>query len=55
MEENLRRALLMGNGDWSVFVTSPISAGILVVAAAMVVTIALPAVSRKRQEAFQEE
>ena len=26
MEENLRRALLMGRGDWSVFVTSPISA-----------------------------
>jgi putative tricarboxylic transport membrane protein len=55
MEENLRRALLMSNGDWSVFVTSPISAGMLLVSAAMVVAIALPAVSRKRKEAFKDD
>ena len=29
MEENLRRALLLSRGDWSVFVTRPLSAGLL--------------------------
>ena len=29
MEENLRRAMLLSRGDWSVFVTRPISAGLL--------------------------
>ena len=34
MEENLRRALLLSRGDWSVFVTRPLSAGLLAAAAA---------------------
>jgi len=55
MEENLRRALLMSNGDWSVFVTSPISAGMLLVAIAMAAAIAFPAISKRREEAFHEE
>src|SRR5919197_341511 len=33
MEENLRRALLISRGDWSVFVTRPLSAVLLAVAA----------------------
>ena len=54
MEENLRRALLLSRGDWSVFVTRPISAGLLVAAALLVVIVLLPAVKTKREEAFVE-
>ena len=55
MEENLRRALLLSRGDWSVFVTRPLSAGLLAAAALLLVIVLLPAVSRKREEAFVEE
>jgi TctA family transporter len=54
MEENLRRALLLSSGDWSVFVTQPISASMLAVSVAMIVAIALPAIKSKRKEAFAE-
>ena len=37
MEENLRRALLLSRGDWSVFVTRPLSAGLLVAALLLLV------------------
>ena len=33
MEENLRRALLISRGDWSVFVTRPLSAVLMAIAA----------------------
>jgi TctA family transporter len=55
MEENLRRALLLSRGDWSVLVTRPLSAGLLAAAALLVIIVALPAVKSKRQEAFVEE
>ena len=55
MEENLRRALLLSRGDWSVFVTSPISAGLLIAAVILLVIVCLPAVSKRREEAFVEE
>ncbi len=55
MEENLRRALLLSRGDWSVFVTRPLSAGLLLGALALLVIVLLPAVKNKREEAFQEE
>ena len=55
MEENLRRALLLSRGDWSVFVTRPISAGLLIAAAILLIVVCLPAVSKKREEAFVEE
>jgi putative tricarboxylic transport membrane protein len=54
MEENLRRALLLSRGDWSTFVTRPLSAGLLVGALAMVVIVALPSIKAKREEAFAE-
>ncbi|WP_207458161.1 tripartite tricarboxylate transporter permease [Azospirillum sp. SYSU D00513] len=54
MEENLRRAMLMGKGDPTVFVTRPISAVLLVVSLAMLVTVLAPSIRRKREEAFQE-
>lgn len=54
MEENLRRALLLSRGDWSTFMTRPLSAGLLLAALALVVIVMLPGISRKRQEAFQD-
>ncbi|HSV69662.1 MAG TPA: tripartite tricarboxylate transporter permease [Methylibium sp.] len=54
MEENLRRALLLSRGDWTTFLTRPLSASLLVAAAAMVVIVMLPAIRSKREEAFQE-
>ncbi|MGA0611769.1 tripartite tricarboxylate transporter permease [Caldimonas sp. KR1-144] len=55
MEENLRRALLLSRGEWSTFVTRPLSLGLLLAAAALIVIVMLPAVKSKREEAFQEE
>ena len=54
MEENLRRALLLSRGDPFVFVQRPISAGLLIAAALLIVLIGLPNVKKKREEAFQE-
>jgi putative tricarboxylic transport membrane protein len=50
MEENLRRALLMAKGDWTVFVTRPISGGLLLVSALLVVAIAIPAFAKTREQ-----
>lgn len=55
MEENLRRALLLARGDWSVFVTRPLSATLLAMALLLLIVVALPAVKKKREEAFVEE
>jgi TctA family transporter len=54
MEENLRRALLLSRGDWSTFLTRPLSASLLAAALAMIVVVMLPAIKNKRQEAFQD-
>jgi len=55
MEESLRRALLLSRGDWSTFVTRPLSAGLLAAAALMIVAVTLPTIRSKREVAFQEE
>jgi len=55
MEENLRRALLLSRGDWSVFVTRPLSAGLLGAAVLLLGIVLLPSVKNKREEAFVEE
>jgi putative tricarboxylic transport membrane protein len=55
MEENLRRALLLSRGDWSVLVTRPLSAGLLAAALLMVIIVLLPAVKSKREDVFHEE
>lgn len=54
MEEYLRRALLMSRGDPSVFFSRPISAVILLVAAAALVAALIPSIRAKREETFQE-
>ena len=55
MEENLRRALLLSRGDWSVLVTRPLSATLLGLALLLLIIVLLPAVKSKREEAFVEE
>jgi len=55
MEENLRRALLLSRGDWSTFMTRPLSAGLLIAAALMVVVVMLPTIRSKRETVFVEE
>jgi TctA family transporter len=55
MEENLRRALLLSRGDWTAFVTRPLSAGLLAAAALMIIVVMLPSISKKREATFQEE
>jgi putative tricarboxylic transport membrane protein len=55
MEENLRRALLLSRGDWSVLVTRPLSASLLAVAAVLIIIVLMPAVKAKREEAFVED
>ena len=55
MEENLRRALLLSRGDWSVFVTRPLSAGLLLAALALLALVLVPAFKRTREVAFVED
>jgi putative tricarboxylic transport membrane protein len=55
MEEYLRRALLLSRGDWSVFLTRPLSAGLLAAAVLLLVIVLLPSVKSKREEAFVED
>jgi putative tricarboxylic transport membrane protein len=54
MEENLRRALLLSRGDWSTFLTRPLSAGLLIAATLMIVVVMLPSIKNKRAEAFAD-
>mgnify|MGYP001359653426 CR=1 FL=1 len=55
MEEHMRRALLLSRGDPTVFVERPISLALLLLSAAALVAVLLPALRRTREEAFQEE
>ncbi|MDQ0139032.1 tripartite tricarboxylate transporter permease [Cupriavidus necator] len=55
MEENFRRSLLLSRGAFSVFVTRPLSMGLLIAAAVLVAVVAMPSIKSKREEAFQEE
>jgi TctA family transporter len=55
MEEYLRRALIIGRGDWTVFLTNPISATMLALAVVAMVFVLMPAIRKKRDEAFVED
>ncbi|WP_435171024.1 tripartite tricarboxylate transporter permease [Falsirhodobacter sp. 1013] len=54
LEENLRRALLTGRGDPTVFLTRPISATLLAIAALCLILMILPSIRKKRVDAFEE-
>jgi TctA family transporter len=55
MEENFRRALLLSRGDFTVFVTRPLSAGLLITALILVALVSVPAFKKTREEAFVED
>jgi TctA family transporter len=47
--------LLLSRGDWTVFATRPLSAGLLAAALVLLIIVLLPSVKSKREEAFVEE
>jgi TctA family transporter len=55
LEENLRRAMIIGRGDPMVFVTRPISAGLLAVAVILLAVLLSPSVSARREAVFKED
>ncbi|MBX4867389.1 tripartite tricarboxylate transporter permease [Rhizobium bangladeshense] len=54
LEENLRRAMLISQGDPTIFVRSPLSLSLLIVALIVLGMVLSPSISRKRDEAFTE-
>jgi TctA family transporter len=54
LEEHLRRALLLSQGDASVFFTRPISAALFGVCGLLFLAMLLPALRRQRDVAFEE-
>lgn len=55
MEEYLRRAMLLSRGDWSVFLTRPLSAVMLAMAALLLIVVLMPSIKKKREEAFIDD
>jgi TctA family transporter len=55
MEENLRRAMVISGGDPTIFVTRPISLGLLLAALGLVLLIVVPRLRKTRDVAFQED
>ncbi len=55
LEENLRRALLMSDGSFAVFVTRPISLGFLLVTALALAAMVLPSLRRRRALATADD
>jgi putative tricarboxylic transport membrane protein len=54
MEENLRRAMLIARGDWTVFITRPISGTLIAISVFLLVIAALPLIRKRRDEVFVE-
>jgi putative tricarboxylic transport membrane protein len=54
MEENLRRALTVSGGDYTVFTSRPISASLLAAAVVLLLVVAVPGLRKSRQKAFEE-
>jgi putative tricarboxylic transport membrane protein len=55
MEENLRRALIISRGEITTFISHPVSAALLFVAAVVLLIALLPSVSKGREEVFVED
>jgi putative tricarboxylic transport membrane protein len=54
LEENFKRSLIIADGNFAVFVQRPISLTLLVIAAVLLISVALPFIRRRRVEVFQE-
>ena len=55
LEENLRRAMILGRGDPMTFLTRPISLTLLLMTVAVLAIVLMPQVRNKRAEVFSEE
>ena len=55
LEENLRRALVLSRGDFTVFLTRPISLVMLLMAAGLLLLIAAPVIRARRDAIFVDE
>ncbi|MHA6729199.1 tripartite tricarboxylate transporter permease [Devosia sp. A369] len=55
LEQNLRLSLLISQGNFLTFLTNPISGVLLAVSAIVVIAMALPAISKRRDVVFQGE
>jgi putative tricarboxylic transport membrane protein len=49
LEQSLRQSLLLGDGNFMIFLTRPISAGLIIVSLALIVSSAIPAIGRRRR------
>jgi TctA family transporter len=49
-EENLRRAMMIANGDPTVFVTRPVSAVLVAIISVLLLLLVLPAFRKTREE-----
>ncbi|RJE82365.1 tripartite tricarboxylate transporter permease [Paracoccus onubensis] len=54
MEEYLRRAMILSRGDWTVFVTEPLSCALLLLAAILILLVMLPSIRRTRKDVFAD-
>jgi TctA family transporter len=54
LEENFRRALIASGGDATVFFTRPISVGFLMLSAALLATMTISGVRKRRSEVFRD-
>jgi putative tricarboxylic transport membrane protein len=49
MEQSLRQSLLLGDGNFMIFLTRPISLGLILVSVFLIVSSAIPAIGRRRR------
>ena len=50
LEDNLRRSMVIGRGDPSIFLTRPISLGFIIATVLILIIVALPPIWKRRQE-----
>ncbi|MFG1357571.1 tripartite tricarboxylate transporter permease [Xanthobacter tagetidis DSM 11602] len=55
LEENFRRSMITGRGDPMVFLERPISLAFLLLSVALLISVALPFIRKRREEIFQDE
>jgi len=55
MEEALRQSMIISRGDFSIFITRPISAVLLLGAAILFVLVLMPNIRKRREQVFIEE
>ncbi len=54
VEENFRRSLITSHGDPMIFLQRPISFALLLLSVALLISMVMPSISRRREEVFQE-